>query len=948
MQSHAAGHQVEGGNEVRLARIGTVIGFVFKFLNMKGEIMNFITLVRSGLLALLFALSTAEAAQPLSYINYGHSGVGETTCGGVVNGQLQKPCGFTYTKFEGDALGECPKGTFFDLFKWSCWECPTGFARAGTEYGTFPNLPTNLIESFRANLRALVPVDGPRACLKPNPSAQRHVDIATYRGRVCPKGSFFDPTRDGECWSCPSGYERTVVPVEWADACVKPANEDFSRTNRYNRATGLIGTDCPQGQFWDGKDGYCYACPSGYGRTAYPVDNARACAHMNNAQVSKATLTGKAVCKPGEFGDPRNGGECWTCRTNFDRTIFPVDGTQACEIAGGWDYARAKESAALTCPAGQTFDLVNAKHTRVQDRVRAKFGNNIPKDLGSKGGGTCWSCPAGYRRTVLAAWDQAACESNGIDWKSPDYVQPGLFGFSLEGNLQTVVMKLIQDRTLIEEIAKDMAKSLKKKSEAQIIRETWEEIATTPQKSGALALAVFSRLQAAATNHPSATAAERGALISFSSAVVAHRTFLADQALQAYRAWDVADRKKNEVYSAVMVAGVGVAAAATSFGATAGIYAMGVEAIKNELWPLPDFTDITMRSVVEDQIKGEAVGFVYTKVLLSNTVLKHLFPNDAAIAVARKALSKSTEAAQNTLLKYIAQKLSQEVAEKAAAKGATLTAKAVAEAFASAGPQILAEVAIDTIIAYVEMQIERANAVPRLDANLAEAKRPFDVGRLLGTVEGANEVSAQWATIISGAVKPSDADKQAISGAVNAILAQLPPADEIKASVWATKASGMLPPIPTLPRFVIVSGSKTCLQAAGNRLALTACNTPPSQSILWSSESKTLKTGKDNADCLTLIPGTLAPALAQVGKDGWNSLIPGTPIPIPASAFTPGPLTPVVLTCAKKPNTAQQWDYKNGQIVSGDICLEARGNAVAVGPCNPANQNQKWQAIVAQ
>ena len=715
----------------------------------------------------LFIAFSVPAKAGLSSGTYGYSGSGQgkTLCGGLVNGKLQKPCGSTTAIFAADAVGKCPSGTFFDLTKWSCWSCPKGYVRAGTEkHGSSAD------EVAAAALRALVPVDAPRACLKRNPARKAAYHTASLQGRVCPKGSFFDPTRGGECWSCPTGYTRSVAPVEWADACVLAAKTTYSKVSRHARATGVFRTDCPKGQFWDAKDGYCYSCPSGFGRTAAAVDQWNACSKTAAAKTSHATLTGKAVCKPGEFADIRNGGECWTCPTNYDRTVFPVNGKQACQIGGGWDFAAATESTALTCAAGQIFDLINARNPKVQALYKAQFKKAPPKTLGAKGGGTCWTCPAGYRRTIYAVWGNRACESNGIAWQSPTYQQPGLFG--LKG-ADKVVLDLVAQRKLIDDFAVSLASELKK-TPVQAKRAVWDEIRKNPAGSAVLKLAVFSRLQAAASNPGAATAAERTLLASFSNAVVTYRAFLADQALQAYEAWNAADVKKNQVYNTVLVAGVGVTAVATSFGASAALYAMGAEAIKNELWPLPDFTDITLRSVIQDEVKGQAIEFVYTKALLSPQVLRKFFPDDAAVKVARKALTEATEVYEKKLTKFILQKLSKKIAEKAAEKGATVTAEAVAEAFGAAGPQILVELAIDTAVSYVEMQIERANAIPRLKANLAEAKRPFEVGRLLQTVKGANEVDAQWTAVLGSEMGPNAGTKTAVAKYAATALAALP------------------------------------------------------------------------------------------------------------------------------------------------------------------------------
>jgi len=53
--------------------------------------------------------------------------------------------------------------------------------------------------------------------------------------------------------------------------------ERFAKATRHAKATGPISTDCPSGQFWDPKDGFCYSCPNEFTRTLYPVDHARAC-----------------------------------------------------------------------------------------------------------------------------------------------------------------------------------------------------------------------------------------------------------------------------------------------------------------------------------------------------------------------------------------------------------------------------------------------------------------------------------------------------------------------------------------------------------------------------------------------------------------------------------------------------------------------------------------------
>jgi hypothetical protein len=165
--------------------------------------------------------------------------------------------------------------------------------------------------------------EGQRACT---------VAPAEYVGKKpggCPAGSFFDLIDGGTCWSCPQGYNRSVTHVKSGDACVRPAYEEFRRATRHNRATGLLGTDCPRGQFWD-PNGYCWSCPSGFGRTAYAVTDGRACARGVAAAVSRATWVSGLACPDGSFFDLIDGGTCWRCPQDYVRTLSHVKAGDAC------------------------------------------------------------------------------------------------------------------------------------------------------------------------------------------------------------------------------------------------------------------------------------------------------------------------------------------------------------------------------------------------------------------------------------------------------------------------------------------------------------------------------------------------------------------------------------------------------------------------------------------
>src|SRR5262249_21168973 len=130
-------------------------------------------------------------------------------CGAIVNGKPQDRCGAKPAKLESKALGTCPDGSFFDIGLWPCWQCPAGVGRSAAAVTT------------------------ERACSKPDASVKGQFGPATLKGKACPPGSFWDPIRDGECWSCPAGYERSVLRVDDPRAaCHLPAKEKLYKAAR--------------------------------------------------------------------------------------------------------------------------------------------------------------------------------------------------------------------------------------------------------------------------------------------------------------------------------------------------------------------------------------------------------------------------------------------------------------------------------------------------------------------------------------------------------------------------------------------------------------------------------------------------------------------------------------------------------------------------------------------
>ncbi len=104
---------------------------------------------------------------------------------------------------------------------------------------------------------------------------------------------------------------------------------------------------CKSG-FFDPKDGgECWSCPKNTNRTVFAVWSDKACQKHGSVigGWAKATYKGKAEAlgcsKRNTFRDPRNGGECWRCPDHYNRSIHPVTGPLACTV-----------KANLTCDAG--------------------------------------------------------------------------------------------------------------------------------------------------------------------------------------------------------------------------------------------------------------------------------------------------------------------------------------------------------------------------------------------------------------------------------------------------------------------------------------------------------------------------------------------------------------------------------------------------------------------
>ena len=156
--------------------------------------------------------------------------------------------------------------------------------------------------------------------------------------------------------------------------------------------------DCPKGAFYDVLESSCWSCPTDYKRTLTPVTASNAC-KLVDRQKAKATFVQDAnlawSCPDDTFHVSRNKGECWSCPTGYSRGLKAVDGPEACyevDLSKISSYSKATKHKKATGMLGTTCGKGQFWH----------FGD-----------GYCYSCPDKYSRTAKGIKHEKACMNIG-------------------------------------------------------------------------------------------------------------------------------------------------------------------------------------------------------------------------------------------------------------------------------------------------------------------------------------------------------------------------------------------------------------------------------------------------------------------------------------------------------------------------------------------------------
>jgi hypothetical protein len=167
----------------------------------------------------------------------------------------------------------------------------------------------------------------------PPPQASPRFRRASFRGKAfCPKDSFFDPRKGGQCWTC-QGAARTAHRVTGKRACLIRARTRTAPAIQGRKAK--LAWQCKGSWFWDAwRGGNCWRCPNGFKRAVSHIRSKKACTRQVRRRFRRAQFISNIGCDRGEFFDPRKGGQCWRCPRGYQRTARPVTAGRACRRRG--------------------------------------------------------------------------------------------------------------------------------------------------------------------------------------------------------------------------------------------------------------------------------------------------------------------------------------------------------------------------------------------------------------------------------------------------------------------------------------------------------------------------------------------------------------------------------------------------------------------------------------
>lgn len=165
--------------------------------------------------------------------------------------------------------------------------------------------------------------------------AQADFTKAVYHGKAfCPKGSHFSVRKGGQCWSCPTGTKRTLLPITGKKACKRGSKKFYKKAVLVKKEKAA----CKKaGLKWKKKK--CWSC-AGYKRSLSGITSAKACVRKQKSTHYKAKYVQDFGCGIGLYMSIKKAGQCFKCPASHKfRTINKLTGAKACTSSFGKVFA---------------------------------------------------------------------------------------------------------------------------------------------------------------------------------------------------------------------------------------------------------------------------------------------------------------------------------------------------------------------------------------------------------------------------------------------------------------------------------------------------------------------------------------------------------------------------------------------------------------------------------
>lgn len=195
------------------------------------------------------------------------------------------------------------------------------------------------------------------------------------------------------CYTCPSGFSwNDPVALNNSKGCIRKAQSVFSKASDKGAVKKATLSDpfpkpCASGQFQSVKTGRCYSCPPGYRQVITADENSsRKCEKVIPAGYAKPNqgVSVKCTGRSKEIKVGIGAGKCWECPSGYQLTVFPVNGSQACELSSmGNRQAAIRNKRVALANAEKDLTALGAATivTGISSDVCSKVSNSAAIDL---------------------------------------------------------------------------------------------------------------------------------------------------------------------------------------------------------------------------------------------------------------------------------------------------------------------------------------------------------------------------------------------------------------------------------------------------------------------------------------------------------------------------------------------------------------------------------------